>query len=83
MRSLNVEFLYPALKQQIAGVFSPFSSAIFYLSYLYPSSEVIFGYALETVFSYTAQTPQLYIKRWRDLGPYLIEVFGKRAERLD
>lgn len=81
--SLNVEFLYPALAPDIAGVFSPFSSAIFYLSYLYPSPEVIFGYALETVFSYTAQTPQLYIKRWRDLDPYLVDVFGKRAERLD
>jgi len=79
LRSLSMEILFSILTDQVKYVFSPFSSTVFYLSELYPSSSIQYYYSLQSVLPFTTNTPELYVKRWKSLHPYLQEVFGKRA----
>ncbi len=82
LRSLNMEILFSVLIDRVKYVFSPFSSTVFYLSELYPSNLVQYFYSLQSIFPFTSKTPALYIQRWKDLHPYLQEVFGKRITEM-
>jgi hypothetical protein len=76
VRSLNIELFYPLLEPQLKAVFSPFSSAVFYLPLLFPNPNILFGYSLEALRDFDQHTPQLYLDRWKMLEPYVSEVFG-------
>ena len=79
VKSLNLEILFDALKEQVTHVFTPFSSALFYLSKLYPDRGIGFHYSLDSLSDFTQHTPDLYKKRWQSLRPYLKQVFGKNT----
>ncbi len=82
LRSLHMEILFGAISEKVDYVCSPFSSTVFYLSRLYPDSQIRYFYSLDSIFSFTQATPQLYIDRWKDLSPFLDEVFGHHAEKI-
>lgn len=79
VKSLNLEILFDTLKDQVTHVFTPFSSALFYLSKLYPDQKIGFYYSLDSLSSFTQNTPDLYKKRWQRLRSYLKQVFGKHT----
>ena len=79
VKSLNMEILFDALKDRVTHVFTPFSSALFYLSKLYPDQKIKFYYSLDSLDSFIQYTPDLYKERWQRLRPYLKQVFGKHT----
>lgn len=82
IRSLSLEILFQVWLPYVKYVFSPFSSSVFYLSYLYPSKEIAYYYSLESIYPFTYRTPDLYKNRWTTLQEYIREVFGANAIEL-
>lgn len=82
LKSLHLELIFRKMHQQVAFVFSPFSSAVFYLARLYPGQQTRYYYGIKALFEFTANTPAMYVRRWRELEPLLEDVFGTRAEQL-
>ncbi|MEM6262688.1 MAG: polysialyltransferase family glycosyltransferase [Bacteroidota bacterium] len=81
-QSLSIEVLFQAWAGKVKYVFSPFSSSVFYLSYLYPDADITYGYSLRSLEGFTQRTPQLYLDRWAEVAPALKEVFGQRVEEV-
>ncbi|MCI4666996.1 MAG: alpha-2,8-polysialyltransferase family protein [Bacteroidia bacterium] len=82
LKSLNLELIFKKMYGKVAYVFSPFSSAVFYLSRLYPAKETQYYFGIQPLFEFTQNSPPMYVKRWKDLYPLLKEVFGKHVKEI-
>lgn len=83
LRSLNVEVLFSLIETRTVLVASPFSSALYYLSKLYPEAPAVFASALAAMMPFTARTPDLYLKRWAAFQEQAAVIFGERVRELE
>lgn len=82
LKGLHMEVIFRRLHAQVQYVFSPFSSAVFYLSRLYPGQQIQYFFGLNPLFEFTGNSPQMYVNRWKELYPLLKEVFGSHVSEL-
>lgn len=71
LNNLALEFLFGALMSHTRYVFTPFSSAIFYLPVLYPDADIAYYYSIKSLRDYSSLTASQYKARWRRIEELL------------
>jgi hypothetical protein len=80
-QSLNAEFLFAHMADQIGQIISPFSSSTFYIKKLYPDHELRAVYGIDLLLNeYAKRAARMYKKRWAHFRDNILPCFGQSAE---
>ncbi len=77
-----IEIGFYLWKDKIKSVFSPYSSAVFYLSLLYPQKDIQYYYAYEYMRPFMASIPKHFSKLFLQAAPMIREVFSKNCKEI-
>ncbi len=66
-RNVNIELLFGAMADQTDFVFTPFSSAIYYLAKFFPAPHIYYGYSLKSLSGFDQDLPSYIQERWTDV----------------
>jgi hypothetical protein len=78
----STELAFSIWKKNTAYVFSPYSSALFYLSALFPGPGTKYFYAYEYMRPYLREAPPAYYTLFDTAGPMIKEIFSEKCTEL-
>jgi hypothetical protein len=78
----STELAFSIWKKNTAYVFSPYSSALFYLSALFPDEQTKYYFAYEYMRPYLREAPSAYYTLYDTAGPMIKEVFSEKCAEI-
>jgi hypothetical protein len=79
---ISIELAFSILQKQVKYVFSPYSSALFYLSALFPDEQTKYYFAYEYMRPYLREAPSAYYTLYDTAGPMIKEVFSEKCAEI-
>lgn len=82
MASSGIEISFSLWQEHINYVFSPYSSALFYISRLFPNAGRTCYYDFELISNFNQRSPAHFVKLWNDSRPLISGVFAEKCREL-
>lgn len=79
---VGAEILFYFIRSNTRFVFSLFSSSIYYLSKLYPSTEIYYYHGYDLFKKYTKKSPRQFTEIYEGIGPIIHNVLSSECEKL-
>ena len=79
---MGAEILFYFIKSNTYFVFSLFSSSIYYLSKLYPSTEIGYYHGYNLFKKYTKKSPKQFTEIYEGIGPIITNVLSGNCKKL-